>query len=201
MKSYLRLLLLLICISPYVSYAQNRLIKGTVKSTTNEAISHVTISESNHDNHVISDENGQFEIKVRANSQSLLFTSIGYKKNEVSIQSLLQQGATCQVTLESESVELESVVVSAKTYADEIKGFGYNVSAINVKPFHNASVNLSDVLNKTPGVKIREEGGHGSRTNVTINGLSGKHVRFLLTECLWMRCLRPFKSIIYPLIW
>ena len=72
------------------------------------------------------------------------------------------------------------MVIVGKSNVRKIEETGFNAIAIDAKPFHNATIGMTEVLERAPGVKIQQEGGLGSRTNVTINGLSGRHVRFFI---------------------
>ena len=44
----------------------------------------------------------------------------------------------------------------------------------------NSLNNLNDLVNRTTGIKVREQGGVGSDFDLSINGLSGNSVRYFL---------------------
>jgi outer membrane receptor protein involved in Fe transport len=75
---------------------------------------------------------------------------------------------------------LEEVVVMGKSKLREIKESAFNVVAIDVNALHNTTLDLAHLLDRISGVKIRETGGVGSNTQISLNGFSGKHVRVFL---------------------
>lgn len=82
--------------------------------------------------------------------------------------------------LEKKGRYLEAVTVTGKTEAREIKESGFNVTAIEVKKYANSNTDINQILNRSPGVMIRESGGLGSDFTFAINGLSGRYVRFFI---------------------
>ena len=70
--------------------------------------------------------------------------------------------------------------VIGKSETQEIKEQAFTVNAIDTKQFANTTADLNLVLNKSAGIRVREEGGLGSDFNFSINGLSGKAVKFFL---------------------
>ncbi|MDA4805310.1 TonB-dependent receptor plug domain-containing protein, partial [Enterobacter hormaechei] len=44
----------------------------------------------------------------------------------------------------------------------------------------NTTADLNQVLNRTTGIKVRQQGGVGSDYNFSINGMSGKAVKFFI---------------------
>ena len=44
----------------------------------------------------------------------------------------------------------------------------------------NTNLDLAHVLDRVPGVKVREDGGLGSGTSINLNGFTGKHVKLFI---------------------
>ena len=60
---------------------------------------------------------------------------------------------------------------------------GLNILKKKPKPqsnIVNSLNNLNDLVNRTTGIKVREEGGVGSDFDLSINGLSGNSIRYFL---------------------
>ena len=55
-----------------------------------------------------------------------------------------------------------------------------SVNAIDVHSMIGSLSNLNSIVDRTAGVKIREEGGVGSDFDLSINGMSGNAVRYFL---------------------
>lgn len=87
---------------------------------------------------------------------------------------------TMNFTMEENSITLNSVEVYGKTKTQQVKESAFAVNALDVKPQINTLKNLNDMVNRTTGIKIREEGGVGSDFDLSINGLSGNSVRYFI---------------------
>lgn len=61
--------------------------------------------------------------------------------------------------------------------AATIKRQAYNVNAIDVTQVKEKNVTVTEVLNQSSGVVVREDGGMGSGTTMSLNGMSGNQVR------------------------
>ncbi|CAL1518544.1 TonB-dependent receptor plug domain-containing protein [Chitinophaga sp. MM2321] len=88
--------------------------------------------------------------------------------------------ANDQKSLTDTTVLLKGATVISKTHTRELKESGFAVNAIDTKIFANTTADMNSVLNRTTGVKVREQGGVGSDFNFSINGLSGKAIRFFI---------------------
>lgn len=127
------------------------------------------------------DLSGHYILELDPGAHVLVCSVLGYLPREQSLA--LDAGASLELdfTLEQDpSFALEDVVIIGKSSVRQIEETGFNAIALDAVPFHNASLGMAEVLERAPGVKIQQQGGLGSRTNVTINGLSGRHVRFFI---------------------
>ncbi|SJN47770.1 TonB-dependent receptor [Sphingobacterium sp. JB170] len=77
-------------------------------------------------------------------------------------------------------VRVGEVLVTGKTAIRKVKEQAFNVNVIDAKQLYNSSVDINQALNRTTGVRIREDGGLGSTFNFSLNGFSGKQVKFFL---------------------
>lgn len=57
-----------------------------------------------------------------------------------------------------------------------VNSSAFNVSAVDTRNLRNTNLDLAHVLDRVSGVKVRENGGVGSTTNINLNGFTGKHV-------------------------
>lgn len=95
------------------------------------------------------------------------------------IGSTLNAQDTTSYSKEREIV-LDVVEVVAKSKNQQVKEGIFNVNALDVSPLVNTLTNVSAMVNRTTGIKIREEGGVGSDFDLSINGLSGNSVRYFI---------------------
>ena len=75
---------------------------------------------------------------------------------------------------------LNTIAVKGQTKTTALKESGFSANGIETKLFLNTTTDLNQLLNRSTGVKVREQGGMGSDFNFSLNGLSGKQIRFFL---------------------
>ncbi len=55
-----------------------------------------------------------------------------------------------------------------------------NVSIINTQPYYKANQNTIDIFKRASGVRVRVNGGYGSKADFFLNGITGKQVKFFI---------------------
>lgn len=55
-----------------------------------------------------------------------------------------------------------------------------NVTVVDTRPFYNSNVSPIQLLKQTSGIKVRQDGGYGSRAEFFINGSTGRQLKFFL---------------------
>lgn len=163
-----------------VSAQQERLsvIEGTV-TCDDAALSYATVFLKDTQIHTTSDENGRFSFKVPAGRHTLCVRYIGYELYEKSIQIKPHEKQTLHVRMEESDHNLEEVVV-VSSGVSRVKESAYNAIAIDAKSLHNSTLDLGNALAKVPGVKLRESGGVGSDMQFSLDGFSGRHIKFFI---------------------
>lgn len=128
----------------------------------------------------VTNDKGEYKMKAVPGDYILVITNIGYKASKISIN-LTSEGAKVEtVTMEEDIASLKEVSVNGKSKVQRVREQAYAVNAVDTKAMSNVTANLSQVLNKTTGVKVREQGGMGSDFDFSINGLSGSAVKFFI---------------------
>ncbi len=79
-----------------------------------------------------------------------------------------------------DSVELKGITVVGKSKTQRLREGALTVNAIDVRSIVNSLTNLNSLVDKSAGVKVREEGGVGSDFDLSINGMSGNSVRYFI---------------------
>jgi len=155
-------------------------ITGQVKENSGQTIPYATIFIEKTDLSVISDENGNFTFKnVKPGKYTLKITAIGFSNFKKNIE-VLDKDVNAQVQLESELNELESVTVLGRSQVEKVNKQAYNVTAIDAKKLHNSTLDLAHALDRVSGVRVRESGGVGSRSELSINGFTGNQVKIFI---------------------
>ena len=79
-----------------------------------------------------------------------------------------------------DSVMLDNVTVSGKSRTQKLREGALSLNAIDVRSVVSSISSLSGLVDRTAGVKVREEGGVGSDFDLSINGMSGNSVRYFI---------------------
>ena len=178
MKQGIVSLLLLVCII-LGAHAQHRLmLTGVVKDTQGEPIFAAAVAIKNTSNGSYTDEQGKYALSVAQGEYTLVVSMMGYEPQERKVSVCADQRV--DFVLNENTVNLESVQVYGKSKAQQLREGAYAVNAMNIKPLVNTTQSLNAIVNKTTGVKVREEGGVGSDYDLSINGLSGNSIRYFL---------------------
>lgn len=80
----------------------------------------------------------------------------------------------------NEGTELNEIIIKGKSTTELIREKGFTLESVDVKLAEIQSIQVSELLNRSSGVKIRQTAGMGSRTQFNINGLSGNSVRIFI---------------------
>ena len=171
MKKLILLIVLFVFISGYTLMAQTILVTGTVTSSVQGEgnIPGVTITVKGTTLGALTDVNGKYSISVPKGATTLVFSYIGMKTQEVAIGGR----STVNVTMESNVVGLNEVVVTALGISRERKALGYSVS--DVKSDQIAYSKNTNVMNslegKVAGVRITQStGAVGASSFIEIRG-------------------------------
>lgn len=75
---------------------------------------------------------------------------------------------------------LQKVSVTGMISSRQLQQQPVNVSSIDTRPFYNTNVTGLRLLQQMPGIKVKQEGGFGSKVDFLINGSTGKQVKFFI---------------------
>lgn len=168
MKNILLIALLLVGMG---SYAQNTNIQGKVTDAKGEPLPGVNVVFKNTNTGTVTDIDGKYSIATVAGSNSLYFSFVGFKTQEVAITNQ----STIDITLVSDDKLLEEIVVTAVGIESKTKALGYSLAEVKGKDIVNArEPNVVTALSgKVAGVQIGNSGGSpGGSATVRIRGNS-----------------------------
>lgn len=76
------------------------------------------------------------------------------------------------------TIELSEVTVQAKTVGQQLKEQPIRTVVINTQEVARQAISLTDLMNRSTGVRIRQNGGVGSRPEISINGFQGRAIKY-----------------------
>lgn len=142
--------------------AQNLNLSGKIFDQNNKALDAVVVSlmkvkDSTLVKNVLSEENGSFEFSdLKANNYFVIVTNLGYKKYKSAAIDLKQSLELPAILLETEVKSLQELTVTSKTPLIERK---IDRTVVNVDALlANAGSNALEVLEKSPGVMVDDNG-------------------------------------------
>ncbi len=150
---------------------QGKAISGSVKDQKGEAIPGVTIIVKGTTTGVITDGQGNFNIRIPNNQSVLQFSFVGYTTQDVKVGT---QNAINIVMAES-TVNLDEMVVTALGIRKEAKKLGYSTTSVNKEAIlTNRTTNLGNSLQgKVAGLNVSAPaGGPGGSSKIRIRGQS-----------------------------
>jgi TonB-linked SusC/RagA family outer membrane protein len=148
-----------------------RPVTGKVSDSNGAGIPGVSILVKGTSTGTVTDANGNFNIDVPDTGAILVFSSIGYRTQEVAVNAL----STIDITMEEETRALGEVVVTALGIQKESKRLGYAASSVDTELLTtNRSTNVGNTLQgKVAGVNVSvPASGPGGSSKIRIRGQS-----------------------------
>ncbi|WP_106791497.1 TonB-dependent receptor [Aquimarina sp. Aq78] len=179
---YISYFILVFLLIPIISIGQEGVISGTITNEKGTPLStvHIYIPEINKS--TVSDTSGVFRIEhLKLRDYQIVISHIGYQTQQKTITLLKNQPEIkIIIRLAKQLDELSEVTVLSTSEATKIRNSTTTVSVIEAKKINNRSVTTSDLLSTVPGVQIRQSGGVGNATEISIQGLSGRQVKLFV---------------------
>ncbi|HLQ98907.1 MAG TPA: TonB-dependent receptor, partial [Sphingobacterium sp.] len=184
-KELLSCILIWMFLVPSKSWAQveegNRFsLSGIVKDESGNLLDNAHVSISETDMRMDTDHSGAFRFDVAAGTYTISVSKVGFSSEERQVKIKERNSVIEFVLSEAAYTHLEGATVVGKTALQEVRETAYNVTALDAKAFHNTTLDLAHLLNKSSGVKIRETGGMGSSYSINLNGFTGRHVKVFM---------------------
>lgn len=143
-------------------------VKGVVLDNTGSPLQNVNIVIKGTTRGAISNENGAFEIRNVDAEAVLVFTIVGFDRQEVALKG--QQQIT--VRLKAGTSKLDEVVVTALGISRQQKSLGYAAQQINGQSLTDAPTNnwLNSLAGKVPGLNLQRADGPTGSANIVLRG-------------------------------
>lgn len=164
------------------SYSQEAILKGIVTSN-GKALQNVSVQLLEDERFTKTDQNGEYLIKdAPLGVKTIMLSSVGYQTLVENIE--ISQGENIRYfEIKEDLLSIESVVVTAtRSEVPQYKS-PVIVSKISSKSFETTqSLNLSEGLNFTPGLRLENNCQNCGFTQVRMNGLEGPYSQILINS-------------------
>lgn len=74
---------------------------------------------------------------------------------------------------------LEGVTIKASSATQQVKQQAVTAAVVNAREAYGQPATLTELINRSPGVRLRQSGGLGAATDVSVNGFQGKAIRYV----------------------
>lgn len=177
----LRLALLCLLCTMTIS-AQKAIVYGQITDDkTGESIAGAWVSIAKDGKGTVADANGCYILNIQGRQQVRLnFQYLGYKTESREIA--LRDSVCCNIRLKPVDNVLDEVTVTTRSEMRKLRESAMPISVIGQRQLQGTASNINDVLARTVGVTVRNTGGMGSASRISVRGLEGKRMGMYVDE-------------------
>ncbi len=156
-------------------------ISGIIEDENGDVVKGAKITASNLDEsrNTKSDSAGKYILKNLPEGIYLLEIHNGNFIDHQQI-AVKKQHLKHNIVFNNSDHELGEVHLRAESFKSKIEKKGFALNVVETKKASVRNIQTNELLNTTVGVKIRQNGGLGSRAEYSLNGLSGSAVRIFI---------------------
>ncbi len=173
-------------------------IEGQVISEDELPIPGVSVFAKETSNGTYTDVDGKFVLQIPDGKYTLIISSVGFRTQYIDVI-VTNNIKTLSIKLDKKVDELSEVLVVGKSLAQQKREEAINIDVLSAANIRTRSSSPQQLLNTTSGVKVRQAGGLGSDTQISINGLQGNAIRFFRDDIPLDYLGRAFDLSILPL--
>lgn len=177
----LRLALLCLLCTLTIS-AQKAIVYGQITDDkTGEPIAGAGVSIAKDGKGTVADANGRYTLNIQGRQQVRLnFQYLGYKTESREIA--LRDSICYNIRLKPVDNVLDEVTVTTRSEMRKLRESAMPISVIGQRQLQGTASNINDVLARTVGVTVRNTGGMGSASRISVRGLEGKRMGMYIDE-------------------
>lgn len=178
-----RLCLALLCLLCTMTIsAQKAIVYGQITDDkTGESIAGAWVSIAKDGKGTVADANGRYILNIQGRQQVRLnFQYLGYKTESREIA--LRDSVCCNIRLKPVDNVLDEVTVTTRSEMRKLRESAMPISVIGQRQLQGTASNINDVLARTVGVTVRNTGGMGSASRISVRGLEGKRMGMYVDE-------------------
>jgi len=161
-----------------LAFGQSGMLSGVVQDEQGEPLMGASVSIGGTTPPQISDQSGRFSFSnLRLGNHILKVTHVGYKEYAETVQ-LERQHTDIVVRLAAQSTLLDDVTITGKTETQQVREQAIRAVVVDTRAVAEQPATLAELMNRSPGIRIRQSGGLGNAMDVSINGFQGSAVQY-----------------------
>lgn len=179
MKQILLIFSIILCCA--TAGAQTCTVQGRVLNPQGQAVAGATVILKSKNRVTATDSLGAFQFKNIAYGQySIGVSGINIKRKFTDVK-LSQPQINLTINTQHENDrQLAEVGITGKTQKKKIETSGFAVAVIQTKEASLRNLTTNELLDRSVGVRVRQNGGEGSPIEYNLNGMSGSTIGLFL---------------------
>ncbi|MET0242991.1 MAG: carboxypeptidase-like regulatory domain-containing protein [Flavitalea sp.] len=156
---------------------QATVVSGVITDDQGQPAAGASVGVAAKDLFTVAGTNGRFQLKLIPGKYKLSCSMVGFDTQIIDIN-VSESGASVHNFRLKKSTEksLDEVIVAGKSKKKEIETSGFAASVIETKEASLRSIQANELLDRTVGVRVRQNGGLGSEVEYNLNGMSGRSI-------------------------
>ena len=158
-------------------------IHGKVDNSLDNHLEGITVHLVENNLRTITDEDGHFNFEGLTSGIYNIYAV--YDGFQFPVQTVeVEPGKTHKVTIYigTMNYSLDEVKLQTLSISEKLKNSAIKADIISVEANTRRANSVEDLVDKSPGVKIRNVGGLGSSSNIIVGGFTGNAVKFLYDD-------------------
>ena len=115
---------------------------------------------------------------VPSGKYSIQVSSLGYVPYTDTLVVSSTENLTLTIPLIESAEKIEGIQVTGDNQSQKIKQASIRSVYIDTRAIATQATSLTDLMNRSTGIRIRQNGGLGSRPEVSVNGFQGKAIKY-----------------------
>lgn len=156
---------------------QTGVLKGRVFDETNQPAARATISVHGTEVFTVAGADGTYILKLQPGKHTLICSMVGFRRQELEVS--IPAGGTVEhdFTLKkAENHHLKEITIAGSPRKRQIETSGFAANVIETKEAALRNIQTNELLDRTVGVRVRQNGGLGSNVEYNLNGMTGRAV-------------------------
>jgi len=177
MRYKIYMLSVLFFLSKFILAQTTDVVTGYVHNEDGIPLGDATVQVGNYGTTALS--NGYFSLKnIPTGKHILVVSAVGYAAFQDTIVKLAQENLALQIRLSKDDKVLQEVTVLGKSETQQAKEQTVRAVVVDTRAVSTQATTLTDLMNRSTGVRIRQNGGLGGRPEISINGFQGKAIKY-----------------------
>lgn len=176
--------ILLFILFPCLGYSQVLdQLQGQVVDGLNQTVANATVYLLEADRQEKTDTQGRFSFDAVIKGNYTLLVEVSSPLQEAIVYlSKDSDWNNVLIKVKPKDRLLDNITIQAKSKIDRLQHAAIKSDIVQVQTSAIKSTSIQELINSTPGVKIRSIGGLGANSNIIVGGFTGNAVRFLVDD-------------------